>query len=108
MKSDLVAFGRLRRRGKLLDEVIDTALNLLDVELCLIHARFEFVDAPHVGETLKKHIAQGSRCPLTEARTFERLDPVANRNDDIKVVKRNRTTSRLGSFVQNLHTTLLG
>ena len=62
MKSDLVALGWHRRRGKLLDEVVDSSLNLLDVELGLVHARFELVDAPHVGEPLEKHIPQGTCC----------------------------------------------
>ena len=71
VKSDLVALGRLRRRGKLLDEVIDAALNLFDIELGLVHARFELVNASHVGEPLEKHIAQGSRRPLTKAGAFK-------------------------------------
>ena len=107
MKSDFTALGRLRRRGKLLDEIVDAALDLLDVELGLVHARFELVDASHVGEPLEKHIPQGTCRPLPETRALERLYSVTNGNDNIKVVNRQRAASRDRGFRQNLPKTLL-
>ena len=107
MEADPVALRWLRRRGKLLDEIVDAALDLLDVEFGLVHARFELVDASHVGEPLKKHIAQSSRCPLTKTGALERLYSVTNGNDNIKVVNRQRAASRDRGFRQNLPKTLL-
>ena len=95
VKSDLVALGWLRWSGKLLDEVIDAALDLLDVEFRLIHARFELVDASHVGEPLEKHIAEGSRCPLTKTGALDGLHAIADGNDDVEVVVTNIMRLRL-------------
>ena len=103
VKSDLIALGRLGRSCKLFDKIIDAALDLLDVKLGLVHAQFELVDASYVGEPLEKHIAQGARRPLTKTGSLERLDPIAHRDDDIKVVERNWTTSHFRGLVQNLH-----
>ena len=95
MKADLIALGRLGRSCKLFDKIIDAALDLLDVEFCFVHARFELVDAPHVGEPLKKHIAQGSCCPLAEASALDGLHAIADRNNDVKVIVTNIMSLRL-------------
>ena len=83
------------RTGKLLHQIIYPALDLLDVDFRLVHARFELVDATHVRKTLKEHIAKRSGRPFAKANTLYRLDTVSDGDDDIQIVNRQRSASTI-------------
>ena len=88
---------------KLLDEVIHSAL---DVAFHGIHPSFKVSNSLDLVKSIQQHLAEDSRRPLAEARSLNRLDPIANGNNYIQVIKGDGTASDFRGFVQNLHKTL--
>ena len=85
-KADPLA-GRIRRGRKLLDEIVHPALDLPDVAFHRVHPPLEVADPLHLVQPVQQHLAKDSRRPLTETRPLNRLDPIANGNDNVKIIK---------------------
>ena len=68
-KTDSLA-GRVWRGRKLLDEVIHSALDLLDVAFHGIHPSFKVSNSLDLVKSIQQHLAKDSRRPLAEARSL--------------------------------------
>ena len=85
--------GRVWRGRKLLDKVIHSPLDLLDVAFYGIHTMLELGNLTHLLKSIQQHLAQDTSRPLAEARSLKRFYPVTNRNYHIQIIDGNRTTT---------------
>lgn len=81
------AAGRGGGLGELLDKVTYAAFDLLDVAFNDVNSALEFRNLAHLVQTIEQHLAKNSRGPLSETGALQRLDPISDRNDNIKVIE---------------------
>ena len=100
-------FGGRWRGGELMDEVVHAGLDLLETGLVLVHAALKRANALDLVELAKEHFAEHPGRPLAEERSLKGLDPIPHGDDDVQIVKGDRTSALRRGFMQNLHKTLL-